>query len=188
MFSFSPLRIKGHVAGSARVGPEDTLSTKKALHDLGYYDIPDYGMTPFPDQPMFDGIAEVQKKNDLFHDRAMSPGGETETAINRELGQRAHEAASGARPRNVQAQKEPENNDLDGFSELDLWKSDEMHRINGKISELQNLGDALKPQFDRETDSDKKAKIGNQIINAGNEIKKLRAARLNLRWGHTLDI
>ncbi len=96
MFSFSPLRIKGHVAGSTRVGPEDTLSTKKALHDLGYYDIPDYGMTPYPDQPMFDGIAEIQKKHDLFHDRAMRPGGETETAINRELGQR--DARSGAKP------------------------------------------------------------------------------------------
>jgi hypothetical protein len=96
MLSYSPLRIKGHVAGSTRVGPEDTLSTKKALHDLGYYDIPDYGMTPYPDQPMFDGIAQVQKNNDLFHDRAMRPGGETEAAINRELGQR--DARSGVKP------------------------------------------------------------------------------------------
>ena len=42
-------------------------------------------MTPYPDEPMFKGIGNFQKDNDLYFDRIMSPGGETESGINKAL-------------------------------------------------------------------------------------------------------
>ena len=79
------LKLLDDVGSNHAVEEEDTLNTKKALKSLGYYETPDYGMTGYPDTAMFDGIEKVQKDNGLFPDRSMRPGGETETAINRQL-------------------------------------------------------------------------------------------------------
>ena len=45
-------------------------------------------MTPYPDQPLFDGIKKFQKDKGLFQDSLMVPGGETVTALNKVLGKR----------------------------------------------------------------------------------------------------
>jgi hypothetical protein len=61
------------------------LNAKHAFRQLGYYDVPSYGLTPYPDQPLFDGVRAYQKDNDLTVDGTMMPGGETEQSINKIL-------------------------------------------------------------------------------------------------------
>lgn len=54
---------------------------KGALQTLGEYETPAYGMTPYPDTPMFEGMKRVQKKNGLTVDGIARPGGPTETTV-----------------------------------------------------------------------------------------------------------
>ena len=49
-------RLRSTVGRSYSTGPEDTLDTKNTLKSLGYYETPSYGMTPYPDEPMFQAI------------------------------------------------------------------------------------------------------------------------------------
>ena len=56
---------------------KDSLKTKRALNQLGYYDVPAWGMTDFVDAPMLDGVTRFQADNDLRRDGAMKPGGPT---------------------------------------------------------------------------------------------------------------
>jgi hypothetical protein len=79
------LHLKDRVGKDNSVEPEDTLKTKAALKAINYYNEPDYGMTPYPDVPMFKGIGEFQTDNKLYFDEIMNPGGEPETAINKVL-------------------------------------------------------------------------------------------------------
>lgn len=76
------LSLKRPLAADSAADEDDVLSVKKNLNRSGYYDEPDYGMTPYPDKPLFDGIRTFQKDNDLTIDGVMNPGGETETALN----------------------------------------------------------------------------------------------------------
>lgn len=62
--------------------PDDVLSAKSTFNRLGYYEVPSYGLTPHPDQPLFDGIRDYQKDNALTVDGYMLPGGETEQSVN----------------------------------------------------------------------------------------------------------
>ena len=79
------LRLTDSVGSDRPMGPVDTINTKMALRSLGRYETPDYGMTDYPDAPMFEAIGKFQKEKKLHFDRMMFPGGETETAINNEL-------------------------------------------------------------------------------------------------------
>lgn len=51
---------------SADIDAEDVLSVKNVLAKAGYYDIPDYGLTPYPDRHMFDAIKLFQRQNSLM--------------------------------------------------------------------------------------------------------------------------
>lgn len=77
------LSLKRPLAADSAAEEEDVVAVKKELKRQGYYDQPDYGLTPYPDKPLFDGIRAYQKDNNLTIDGVMNPGGETETAINR---------------------------------------------------------------------------------------------------------
>ncbi len=46
---------------SGRADPQDMINAKKVLKDLGYYETPDYGMTEYPDTPLFDGVTQLQR-------------------------------------------------------------------------------------------------------------------------------
>lgn len=64
------------------------MNTKRALNQLGYYDIPPHrGIDDWTDDSMFDGIRRFQKANSLKVDAFMRPGGPTERAINHQLRQ-----------------------------------------------------------------------------------------------------
>lgn len=84
------IRLRGVIDRAARVDESDTLQTKMALGELGYYRTPGYGMTPYPDEPMFDGIRKYQHDNRLRVDGMMKPGGETESSLNQKLAARSH--------------------------------------------------------------------------------------------------
>lgn len=79
-------RLRSTVGRSYSVGPEDTLETKNTLKSLGYYEIPSYGMTPYPDAPMFQAIEEFQDDFDLARDGDVNPKGETARKINEVIG------------------------------------------------------------------------------------------------------
>lgn len=80
-----PLKLAGRVDRAAQVHENDTLRTKAALKVLGHYKTPKYGMTPYPDEPMFAGIKAYQKANNLRIDGVMQPKGETEHSINKRI-------------------------------------------------------------------------------------------------------
>ena len=52
---------------------------------MGYYKVPEWGMTKFTDNQMFDGIRKFQKDNGLKIDGIMKPEGETENTINKKI-------------------------------------------------------------------------------------------------------
>lgn len=70
---------------TANINPDDVFNVKKYLKNLGYYQEPEWGMTKFTDNQMFDGIRKFQKDNHLKVDGVMKPEGETENAFNKLL-------------------------------------------------------------------------------------------------------
>lgn len=80
------LKLKSPIGTNYRIEPNDLMNTKRALNQLGYYDIPpDCGFDDWTDDAMFDGIKRFQKANGLKVDAFMRPGGPTETAMNKLL-------------------------------------------------------------------------------------------------------
>jgi hypothetical protein len=77
MFDFDPLILAAPLSTTSASDPDDVLTAKRAFNRLGYYGVPSYGLTPYPDQPLFDGIRAYQKDSDLTVDGLMMPGGET---------------------------------------------------------------------------------------------------------------
>ncbi|MFC3675439.1 peptidoglycan-binding protein [Ferrovibrio xuzhouensis] len=82
-------RMRTELGPDRPAEPDDVWSLKQTLNLNGYYPIPDYGLTPFPDQPLFDGIRRYQQDNSLNVDGIMKPGGETETHMLANLDVRA---------------------------------------------------------------------------------------------------
>ena len=70
------------VVSQTRARPADVLNVKLALNRMGFYDVPDYGMTPYADRTMFDGIRRFQRANGLRVDGVMQRGHATERAMN----------------------------------------------------------------------------------------------------------
>lgn len=71
---------------NSSVDPQDVLEVKLFLHNQGYYELPDYGITPYPDEAMFKSIKQYQKKKGLTVDGVMNINGETqETMKNSEI-------------------------------------------------------------------------------------------------------
>ncbi len=70
------------VVGQTRARPADVLNVKRAFTRMGFYDVPDYGMTPYADRTMFDGIRRFQRANGLRVDGVMQRGHAPERAMN----------------------------------------------------------------------------------------------------------
>ncbi len=51
-----PLRLNQTIGSSYNANPKNVLITKRSLTRLGYYRVPDYGLTPYLDMLMFKGI------------------------------------------------------------------------------------------------------------------------------------
>ncbi|MBF0326526.1 MAG: peptidoglycan-binding protein [Alphaproteobacteria bacterium] len=82
----SQFTLKDPIGTNYRVDPNDLMNTKRALNQLGYYNIPAHrGIDDWTDDAMFDGIRRFQRDNGLKVDAFMRPGGPTENAINQRL-------------------------------------------------------------------------------------------------------
>lgn len=80
------VKLKDEVStNSASVEQSDILNVKEGLKKVGEYKTPEWGMTDFTDNQMFDGIKSFQKKNGLKVDGIMKPDGETVKKLNEKL-------------------------------------------------------------------------------------------------------
>lgn len=59
----------------------DVFKVKTVLSDLGHYEVPDWGVTQYPDDGLFKGIKSFQRDHGLKVDGIMNPGGETEQTL-----------------------------------------------------------------------------------------------------------
>ncbi len=82
---YNPLRLSNTLHPDAGNGPDDTLAAKRVLAQLGYYEVPDYDLTPYPDYPMFDAIRNFQRDIGLRDDGVIKPYSQTETLLNEVL-------------------------------------------------------------------------------------------------------
>lgn len=83
---FDCLKLNKEISETtADIEPDDVLSVKKKLKDLGYYKEPEWGLTSFTDNQMFAGIRNFQKEKGLKVDGVIKPEGETENKINEVL-------------------------------------------------------------------------------------------------------
>ncbi len=71
------LRISNIISSNSAARGRDVLKIKDALRSRGYYDLPDYGITPYTDEALFDGIKQYQKDKGLKVDGIIKPDGET---------------------------------------------------------------------------------------------------------------
>lgn len=55
------LSLKQTLNQDSPADPNDVLQVKKALIKTGHYDLPDYGLTPYPDTILFTAIKNFQK-------------------------------------------------------------------------------------------------------------------------------
>ncbi|NFV81882.1 peptidoglycan-binding domain-containing protein [Magnetospirillum aberrantis] len=79
-------KLKEPVGTNYRVDRTDLMNTKKALNQLGYYNIPPHrGIDDWTDEATFEGIKRFQKDNGLKVDAFMRPGGPTETKVNQQI-------------------------------------------------------------------------------------------------------
>lgn len=85
MFKYDELQLNRPLRATSDAAPEDVLSAKSAFKQLGYYETPSYGLTPYPYRQLFDGVREFQKDNGLTVDGYMLPAGETEQSMNESL-------------------------------------------------------------------------------------------------------
>ncbi len=60
---------------------DDVLDVKTYLNKRGFYDIPNYGITPYPDDELFNGIRKYQSSRGLKVDGIMNVDGETQESM-----------------------------------------------------------------------------------------------------------
>lgn len=82
-------RLKSKIDPSSNAELDDVWVLKKNLKSAGYYEVPRYGLTPYPDQSLFDAIKAYQRDNKLSVDGIMKPDGETERHMMKTLAVRS---------------------------------------------------------------------------------------------------
>ena len=78
-------KLKSPVGMNHDTDPDDVWVIKKTLNLNGFYDEPNQGMTPFPDEALFSGIKRFQRQFGLTVDGLMNPDGETERHMQQHL-------------------------------------------------------------------------------------------------------
>ena len=72
-----PYGLTSVIGASHDMKPEDVKLVKRLLSQNGHYDVPDYGITPYPDAKMLEGIKIFQEVNGLEVDGIIKPDGPT---------------------------------------------------------------------------------------------------------------
>jgi hypothetical protein len=79
------MQLSRRVGRDIAVGEADTTAIKAGLQRLGFYEEPSYGMTPYPDDRMFEGIKALQTRLGLEATGTIRPGGPEEQALSATL-------------------------------------------------------------------------------------------------------
>ncbi len=87
-----PFKINDSIGMDYNHNLNDVFQVKKALKDLGHFKTPGYGLTAYPDMPLFDGIRSYQRTKGLAVDGVIKPNGPTAAEIGKDM------AASDTRP------------------------------------------------------------------------------------------
>ncbi len=124
------------VVSQTRARPADVLDVKRALNRMGFYDVPDYAMTPHADRTMFDGIRRFQRANGLRVDGVMRRGHATERAMNDALRRTSAERPERPQPREADAQR---------IKDLEAELKRITERIKGVEFLMRRAGEASNP-------------------------------------------
>lgn len=80
------IKLNKPFAANSAVDEEDARALKRSLNWLGYYmPFEKVGISPYPDQAIFEAIRKFQTDQGLPKTGAMKPGDETETALSKEI-------------------------------------------------------------------------------------------------------
>ncbi|UTW52037.1 hypothetical protein KFF05_01180 [bacterium SCSIO 12827] len=91
-----PFKLNATLGRTYNADLNDVLRTKQALSKLGHFEAPTYGMTEYPDEPLFQGIETFQIRHGLRRDGVMKPDGETVAKLGQVLAeQRLDETRAG---------------------------------------------------------------------------------------------
>ncbi len=74
------MRLSRRVGRDITIEEADTTAIKTGLQRLGFYEEPSYGMTPYPDDGMFEGIKALQTWLGVDATGTIRPGGAEEAA------------------------------------------------------------------------------------------------------------
>jgi len=81
-------QLKKPIGPNHVVDPDDVVRIKTALVDLGFLEVPEEGVTPWPGRPTIHAVADFQREKGLPVDGVINPGGPTQQAINQSLAAR----------------------------------------------------------------------------------------------------
>jgi peptidoglycan hydrolase-like protein with peptidoglycan-binding domain len=101
MSTNAAIRVLEPLAPSANA--LDVLKIKSAMATLGYYEVPEWGLSQFPDPALFKAIQAFQRKHGLKADGVMKPGGPTEASLRATLTPQQTGTALYATARTIQA-------------------------------------------------------------------------------------
>lgn len=79
------ISIKQALRQDGAANLDDVLTVKRALFTTGHFEVPEYGLTTYPDQALFTAIKGFQRDKGLKMDGVINPGGETLARLNQEL-------------------------------------------------------------------------------------------------------
>ena len=74
---FPLLKLNRTISSYHETDLDDVTITKRSLNRLGYYSLPDYGLTPYTDTPMLAAVRRFQRDHRLEPDGIMMPDGPT---------------------------------------------------------------------------------------------------------------
>lgn len=79
------IKIKNTLGIDYNVNTQDVYKIKQALNKIGFYKTPEYGLTPYPDDKMYQAIKSYQKFKGIKSDGILTPEGETLASLNKDL-------------------------------------------------------------------------------------------------------
>jgi hypothetical protein len=85
-FRNNPFQLRKAIAPNVTMDPDDVLSTKSALGQLGHYDLKRDGLDAIATRPMIDGLKRFQRDQGLKVDGLMKPDGPTATRMTTLIG------------------------------------------------------------------------------------------------------
>ncbi|MEO9958663.1 MAG: hypothetical protein ABJF07_00060, partial [Nisaea sp.] len=84
-----PFKLNATLGRAYNTDPDDVLRTKQVLSKLGHFEAPSYGMTEYPDEPLFQGIETFQERHGLRRDGVMKRDGETVAKLGQVLAEQS---------------------------------------------------------------------------------------------------